>query len=128
MADPTSTTTVRVPDPTDGPGPRRVLVTGADSGIGKACAVALADDAEHVAITWHADEDGARRAADEIAQHGATAHVLHLDLTDPTSAVGVVDDEIVADDLDRVRRPRRHQRQNEEQREDEPADHRVTQG
>jgi NAD(P)-dependent dehydrogenase (short-subunit alcohol dehydrogenase family) len=87
----TSTPTVEVPDPTDAPGPRRVLVTGADSGIGKACAVSLADDAEHVTVTWHTDEDGARRTAEEIAARGATAHVLHLDLTDPTSAVGVVD-------------------------------------
>ena len=83
-------------DPTAGPGPRRVLVTGADSGIGKACAVALADEAEHVAVTWHADEDGARRTAEEIAAHGATAHVLHLDLTDPTTAPGVVDDAVRA--------------------------------
>jgi len=87
---------VAVPDPTDGPGPARVLVTGADSGIGKACAVALASGAQHVAITWHADEDGARRTAEEIASHGATAHVLHLDLTDPTSAPGVIDDAVAA--------------------------------
>ncbi len=93
---PTSTATVAVPDPTVGDGPRRVLVTGADSGIGKACAVALAAEAEHVAITWHADEDGARRTAEEVASHGATAHVLHLDLTTPTSAPAVVDDAVAA--------------------------------
>ncbi|MBO9556437.1 SDR family oxidoreductase [Cellulomonas sp.] len=94
--DPTSTPTVAVPDPTAAAGPRRVLVTGADSGIGKACAVALAAEAEHVAITWHADEGGARRTAEEIASHGATAHVLHLDLTTPTSAPAVVDDAVAA--------------------------------
>ena len=79
------------PDPTAGPGPRRVLVTGADSGIGKACAVGLAQGAEHVTITWHVDEDGARRTAQEVAATGATPHVLHLDLTEPTTAPGVVD-------------------------------------
>jgi NAD(P)-dependent dehydrogenase (short-subunit alcohol dehydrogenase family) len=92
----TSTSTVQVPDPTAAPGPRRVLVTGADSGIGKAVAVALADDAEHVAITWHEDQDGARRTADEVASHGATPHLLHLDLTDPTNAPGVVDEAVTA--------------------------------
>lgn len=92
----TSSSAGAVPDPTEGRGPRRVLVTGADSGIGKACAVALADDAEHVAVTWHADEDGAHRTAEEIGSHGATAHLFPLDLTDPTSAPGVVDDAVAA--------------------------------
>ncbi|ROS26071.1 SDR family oxidoreductase [Cellulomonas sp. PhB150] len=95
MADPRSTDP-RLPDPTAGPGPRRVLVTGADSGIGKACAVALADDAEHVALTWHADEEGARRTAEEVTARGARPHLLHLDLTDPTSAPGVVDEAVGA--------------------------------
>ena len=85
-----------VPDPTEGRGPRRVLVTGADSGIGKACAVALADEADHVAVTWHGDEDGAHRTAEEIESHGATAHLFRLDLTDPTSAPGVVDAAVAA--------------------------------
>ena len=84
-----------------------MLVTGADSGIGKAIAVALADDADHVAITWHGDQDGARRTADEIAAHGATAHVLHLDLTDPTSAPSVVDDAVRRDGRARRRRAQR---------------------
>jgi NAD(P)-dependent dehydrogenase (short-subunit alcohol dehydrogenase family) len=85
-----------VPDLTEGRGPRRVLVTGADSGIGKACAVALADEADHVAVTWHGDEDGAHRTAEEIESHGATAHLFRLDLTDPTSAPGVVDAAVAA--------------------------------
>lgn len=55
-----------VDDPTGGPGPRRVLVNGADSGIGKACAVALADEAEHVAVV----------AALELAEHGITVNAV----------------------------------------------------
>lgn len=96
MSESTTTTTSDVPDPTAAPGPRRVLVTGADSGIGKACAVTLATDAEHVTLTWHDDEDGARRAAEEVTAAGAQAHLLHLDLTDPTSAPGVVDEAVEA--------------------------------
>jgi NAD(P)-dependent dehydrogenase (short-subunit alcohol dehydrogenase family) len=36
------------------------IVTGSDSGIGKAIAVALARDGFDVGITWHEDEQGAR--------------------------------------------------------------------
>lgn len=79
-------------DPTARPDPTRVLVTGADSGIGKACAVRLARPGGHVAITWHEDEDGARRTAEEVREAGAEPHVVHLDLSDPTTAPGVVDD------------------------------------
>lgn len=79
-------------DPTARPDPRRVLVTGADSGIGKACAVRLAREGGHVAITWHEDEDGARRTAAEVRERGAEAHLAHLDLSDPTTAPGVVDE------------------------------------
>jgi NAD(P)-dependent dehydrogenase (short-subunit alcohol dehydrogenase family) len=35
------------------------IVTGSDSGIGKATAVALARDGYDVGVTWHADEAGA---------------------------------------------------------------------
>ena len=71
------------PDATAGARPRRVLVTGSDSGIGKATAVALADGAEHVTITWHEDEQGAHATAAEVEALGAQAHVVHLDLSDP---------------------------------------------
>ncbi|WP_448072708.1 SDR family oxidoreductase [Georgenia yuyongxinii] len=82
------------PSPTTPPSafePRRILVTGADSGIGKATAVALAAPGRHVAITWHSDSDGAARTAAEVREAGATAHVSRLDLTDPERGAGVVD-------------------------------------
>ncbi|KAE8763574.1 SDR family oxidoreductase [Georgenia thermotolerans] len=82
------------PSPTQPPAafePRRVVVTGADSGIGKATAVALAAPGRHIAITWHEDDDGARRTAEEIGARGATAHVQRLDLTDPRQGTTVVD-------------------------------------
>ena len=83
-------------DPTARPDPRRVLVTGADSGIGKACAVRLARPGGHVAITWHEDEDGARRTAAEVGERGAEAHVARLDLSDPETAPPVVDELVAA--------------------------------
>ena len=42
---------------------RRVaIVTGADSGIGKATAVELARTGHDVGITWHTDREGAEGA------------------------------------------------------------------
>jgi NAD(P)-dependent dehydrogenase (short-subunit alcohol dehydrogenase family) len=56
------------------------IVTGSDSGIGKATAVALAERGFDVGITWHEDEDGARETAREAQAKGARAEVRRLDL------------------------------------------------
>jgi NAD(P)-dependent dehydrogenase (short-subunit alcohol dehydrogenase family) len=60
--------------------PRRAIVTGSDSGIGKATAVALAADGCDVGITWHTDEQGARGTATEVTAHGRHAEIRQLDL------------------------------------------------
>jgi len=57
------------------------VVTGSDSGIGRATAVALAQDGFDVGVTWHSDEEGARGTAREIADLGRRAEVRRLDLT-----------------------------------------------
>lgn len=72
--------------------PRRVIITGGDSGIGKATAVALAAPGRQIAVTWHEDSAGAERTAEEIRSHGATAHVRRLDLSDTLSAPPVIDE------------------------------------
>jgi NAD(P)-dependent dehydrogenase (short-subunit alcohol dehydrogenase family) len=73
--------------------PHRIaVVTGSDSGIGKATAVALGEAGYDVGITWHTDEDGAKGTADEVAALGRRAEVRRLDLTDLPSAAGVVDE------------------------------------
>jgi len=89
----TSEATTARPDPIErGVEPRRVVVTGADSGIGKASAVALAAPGRQVGLTWNTDRDGVERTAEEVRALGAEAHVRHLDLTDPPSGAAVVDD------------------------------------
>src|SRR5215217_5397986 len=68
------------------------IVTGSDSGIGKATAVALARDGYDVGITWHTDEDGAEDTAAEVRATGRRAEVRRLDLADATNGPPVVDE------------------------------------
>lgn len=56
------------------------IVTGGNSGIGRATAVALANQGFDVGITWHRDEERARSAAREIEEVGPRCEVRHLDL------------------------------------------------
>ncbi|WP_028064134.1 SDR family oxidoreductase [Solirubrobacter soli] len=56
-----------------------VIVTGSDSGIGRATAIALARAGYAVGVTWHTDEAGALETA---RQAGLGAKVARLDLTD----------------------------------------------
>jgi NAD(P)-dependent dehydrogenase (short-subunit alcohol dehydrogenase family) len=72
--------------------PRVAIVTGSESGIGRATAVALAAQGSDVGITWYRDEDMAARTADEVRAHGRRAEVRHLDLTRLPEAGDVVDD------------------------------------
>lgn len=77
--------------------PLRAVVTGSDSGIGAAIAVALAGGGVDVGITYHSDAQGAERTAAEVREQGATAAVRQLDLRDLPTAAAVVDE--LADEL-----------------------------
>jgi NAD(P)-dependent dehydrogenase (short-subunit alcohol dehydrogenase family) len=68
------------------------IVTGSDSGIGRACAVALAEAGCDVGITWHTDREGAQDTAKEVAGLGRRAEVRQLDLTRLPDAAAVVDE------------------------------------
>src|SRR5688572_15268711 len=50
--------------------PRRVLVTGASGGIGRAISVALARDGFDVVVHYHSNQAGAEQTADAIAALG----------------------------------------------------------
>jgi NAD(P)-dependent dehydrogenase (short-subunit alcohol dehydrogenase family) len=68
------------------------IVTGSESGIGRATTVALAQRGFDVAITWHADRAGAQRTAREAADHGARTEIAQLDLADAPGSARVLDE------------------------------------
>jgi NAD(P)-dependent dehydrogenase (short-subunit alcohol dehydrogenase family) len=71
---------------------RAAIVTGSDSGIGKATAVALARVGHDIGITWHEDEDGARETAREVEASGRRAEIRRLDLAQLPGAADVIDE------------------------------------
>ena len=71
---------------------RIAIVTGSDSGIGKATAVELARAGHDVGITWHEDEEGANETAAEVRRHNRRAEVRRLDLTKLPTAADVIDE------------------------------------
>jgi NAD(P)-dependent dehydrogenase (short-subunit alcohol dehydrogenase family) len=59
------------------------VVTASDSGIGRSCAVMLAEAGYTVGITWRSDEEGAQETARLVESKGQLAQVRQLDLSDP---------------------------------------------
>jgi 2-hydroxycyclohexanecarboxyl-CoA dehydrogenase len=60
---------------------RTAVVTGAGSGIGRACAIRLAEDTAKVAI-WDINKAGAEETAELIRKAGGTAIALDVDCSD----------------------------------------------
>jgi len=77
--------------------PTTAIVTGSDSGIGRATAVALARAGLDVGITWHSDQRGAEETAEEVRGLHRKAVVRHLDTTDVSGAAVSIDQ--LADEL-----------------------------
>lgn len=67
------------------------IITAADSGIGRATAVLLAQRGYDVGLTWRSDVDGARGTAAEIGAAGRRAELVALDLSDATNGPGAVE-------------------------------------
>jgi 3-oxoacyl-[acyl-carrier protein] reductase len=74
---------------------RRVLVTGASRGIGRAIALALARDGFDVAINYLRSKVAAEALAGEIAGLGRTASLLPFDVADREACA-----EVIASDME----------------------------
>lgn len=71
---------------------RKALITGGDSGIGKAVAIAYAREGADVAIVALPEEEvDAQRTAELIAEAGRTAEVILGDLKDESFCKSVID-------------------------------------
>jgi len=57
------------------------LVTGANSGIGKAVAIALGNDGANVAVNYVSNPDSAQAVVDEIKANGGNAVALQADVS-----------------------------------------------
>ena len=72
------------------------IITGADSGIGRATAAILAERGWDVGITYHEDDEGAREVQQEVESHGGRCEVRALDLNDAGTIQALVDEMIGA--------------------------------
>lgn len=61
------------------------IVTGSDSGIGKAIAVEFAREGASVVVTWHSDEEGAKETFALAEAAGGRGIVQRLDIADEAS-------------------------------------------
>lgn len=59
------------------------IVTGSDSGIGQATAIAFAREGADVAVTYLHDQDGAERTRRDVEATGRKAYLAHCDVRDP---------------------------------------------
>ena len=69
---------------------RRVLITGASRGIGKATALAAAREGADVAIAYHQEVDRAEEVADEIRALGRQAQTFAADVSNFSEAQDMV--------------------------------------
>src|SRR3954468_4111517 len=76
------------------------IVTGGNSGIGRACAVALARKGFDVGLTWHEDEENLREVVSELEGHGVRVAHRQADFERVPGADAMIDE--LAEELGRL--------------------------
>lgn len=69
---------------------KRALVTGGDSGIGRAVAIAFAKEGADVAISYLSEDADAKHTAEKVRAPGGRCLTLRTDLTEPAECERVV--------------------------------------
>lgn len=70
---------------------KTALITGSDSGIGRAIAIEFARQGAAVIVTYYSDAAGAEKTAQDAKAAGSTAIVTRLDISDEDSVAHVFD-------------------------------------
>src|SRR6185437_1221668 len=66
------------------------IVTGGDTGIGKAICIAMAREGAKIVIDYHGDENPARALAAQIAADGGTASAIGADVSKPEDVQALI--------------------------------------
>jgi 3-oxoacyl-[acyl-carrier protein] reductase len=75
---------------------RRVLVTGASRGIGRAIALALARDGYSICLNYRTRGDAAQGVAEEVRAMGRTAWLLPFDVADREASAAALEGDLEA--------------------------------
>ena len=75
---------------------KKTIITGADSGIGRAVAIAFAREGADVLISYLEEDEDARETARLVEEAGRQAVLVRGDLSDPAHCRKVVDDAVSA--------------------------------
>lgn len=77
---------------------KRLLVTGASKGIGRAIAIAAADVVDEVVVHYHSDKAGAEATCAAISESGVATRMLQFDVGDGAATKAVLEADCDAND------------------------------